>query len=129
MRLIDKIIIHYSETPSTMDIGVKEIRAWHKQRGFRDVGYHYIIRKDGTIEKGRDIDDVGAHCLGQNNHSIGICYVGGEDEADDRTLHQIDSLNVLVASLRNVIIPEPSVHGHNEFSDKKCPGFNVANEF
>ena len=78
MRRIDKVIIHCSDTYHNMDIGVKQIRRWHKKRGFNDVGYHYIIRRDGTLETGRPIEKIGAHCKGQNRHSIGVCFVGGK---------------------------------------------------
>lgn len=73
------IIIHCSATREGQDIKAKTIKQWHKARGFSDIGYHYIIDLDGTIEKGRDESLVGAHCIGKNAISIGICYVGGCD--------------------------------------------------
>ena len=72
MRNINLIVLHHSQSDITAhdDIGV--IREWHKERGFKDVGYHYFIRKDGMIQKGRQLDVVGAHCKGKNKSSIGI---------------------------------------------------------
>jgi len=121
-----------SETPSTMNIGADIIRKWHTDpkpngRGWSDIGYHYVIKRDGTIEKGRDLDVIGAHTLGENSHSIGICYVGGMG-GDNRTDIQKEVLHKLVQSLI-IVFGNMSVHGHNEFSDKECPNFNVSEEF
>ena len=80
MRHIEDIVVHSSATKPSMDIGVDEIRQWHLARKFRDVGYHYIIRRCGEIELGRNISETGAHVRGHNKHSIGICMVGGLDE-------------------------------------------------
>lgn len=79
MRTINEIIIHCSATREGQDFSVKDIDRWHKQRVFLMVGYHYIIRLDGTIEQGRPLEMIGAHCTGHNAHSIGICYIGGLD--------------------------------------------------
>ena len=74
------IIIHCAATKPSMDVGVKEITQWHKARGFFTIGYHYVIRRSGTIEQGRDVNQAGAHAVGYNAHSIGICLVGGIDD-------------------------------------------------
>lgn len=123
MRDITKIIIHCSATPTSMDIGVKEIREWHLERGWTDIGYHYVIRRDGTLEEGRPLAQSGAHTLGENIGSIGICLVGGKDRFDF-TLDQMDVLVDLVEELEEKF-PSASVHGHNEFSSKACPQFDV----
>ena len=134
MRNITKIIIHCSDTKASMDIGADEIRKWHTDpkskggRGWSDIGYHYVIRKDGLIELGRELETVGAHCYGHNTHSIGICYVGGYGGIDDRTDAQKTALEVLVMEMKD-IFPKATVHGHNEFSDKSCPNFDVSKEF
>lgn len=73
MRTISEIIIHCSATVEGKDFFVKDIDRWHKQRGFKMVGYHFVIRLDGTIEQGRPLEMIGAHCTGHNAHSIGIC--------------------------------------------------------
>ncbi len=131
MREINKMIIHCSATPPSMDIGVKKIHDWHLANGWKGIGYHYVIRRNGVVEKGRSIDLVGAHCSGQNKGSIGICYIGGVDEngkpKDNRTQTQKESLNRLVASLQ-LVFGEMEICGHNEFSNKACPSFNVKEE-
>lgn len=132
MRKITKIIIHCSATPEGRAVTVDEIRLWHKQRGFSDVGYHYIIGIDGSIHKGRAEEIVGAHCEGYNENSIGICYVGGLDKnmkpKDTRTPIQKFALSQLVIALKKKY-PQVTVHGHNEFAKKECPCFDVKSEF
>lgn len=85
----DTIIIHCSATRAGQDFTAADIDRWHRARGFRSIGYHFVIRLDGTIEPGRDVSLDGAHCTGWNRRSIGICYVGGLDKegrpADTRT--------------------------------------------
>ena len=79
MRKIKYIVLHCSATKEGVPFGIEDIDRWHRQRGFRKVGYHYVILLDGTIRKGRDIAQVGAHVQGSNANSIGICYIGGLD--------------------------------------------------
>ena len=131
MRHIDRIIIHCSATPPDMDIGVKEIDEWHKARGWSGIGYHYVIRRIGFLEYGRNLNRIGAHVKGKNRGSVGICLVGGHHSHRDDlpsehyTEHQ---LNMLVQVVRGLKITLPgliTVHGHNEFSSKACPGFQV----
>ena len=128
MRGINKIIIHCSATTPGMDIGVDEIRRWHMDRGWDDVGYHRIIRRDGTLENGRPIDVIGAHALGQNTDSIGVCLIGGVDYRQDPdcnyTAAQWTILEAEVSMLQVEYGPL-TVHGHREFSDKDCPCFDV----
>ena len=134
MRKIDKIIIHCSATPEGREVSVKTIRKWHLQRRFSDIGYHYVIHLDGTIETGRPIEKNGAHCSYNNIGSIGICYVGGMDKdmkksKDTRTQAQKDSLIKLMHELIYKYNKDMTIHGHNEFSNKKCPSFNVQEEY
>lgn len=133
MRQIDKIIIHCSATPEGREHTAKDIDNWHKQRGFAKIGYHYVIRLDGTVEKGRDESLIGAHCLGQNASSIGICYIGGvatdgKIPKDTRTPEQKEALICLVNELKTKY-PKATIHGHNEFAAKACPSFDVKKEF
>ena len=104
MRKINLIVIHCSDTYARMDIGVNEIRQWHLQRGFNDIGYHYVIRRDGAIEQGRPIEKPGAHAAGYNTNSIGICYAGGKGDnnqpEDNRTPEQKQAMYDLVDSLK-----------------------------
>ena len=133
MRTISKIIIHCSATPEGKDFTVQQIRQWHMQgNGWRDIGYHYVIYRDGSIHEGRPVERAGAHTKGYNSHSIGICYIGGcaadgKTPKDTRTEAQKAALIRLVAELK-VIYPSASVHGHNQFANKACPSFNVQNE-
>jgi N-acetylmuramoyl-L-alanine amidase len=128
-RDINKLIIHCSDTYARMDIGAQEIKSWHQQRGWSTIGYHYVIRKDGSIEEGRNIDIPGAHCYGYNKNSIGICYVGGRSDndkpTDDRTEAQKKTLAALCINLQ-AEHPNATIHGHREFSNtKSCPNFDV----
>ena len=77
MRTIKELIVHCSATPEGKDFTVADIDHWHKARGFRCIGYHYVVYRDGSIHKGRPDSDIGAHCQGHNATSIGICYIGG----------------------------------------------------
>ncbi|MFG6359724.1 MAG: N-acetylmuramoyl-L-alanine amidase, partial [Mailhella sp.] len=104
MREINKIIIHCSATKPTQDIGAAEIDMWHKKQGWDEIGYHFVIRRNGETEKGRDIEIAGAHCKGQNKNSIGICLAGGIDEngraENNFTDKQFQSLRNLAAKLK-----------------------------
>lgn len=133
MRKIKQIIIHCSDTPEGRDDRAKDIDRWHKQRGFDEIGYHYVIDLDGTIEAGRELEKVGAHCKGYNVESIGICYIGGADKKslkprDTRTDEQKASLLLLLRYLKSRY-PEAVVYGHRDFSDKPCPCFDAKNEY
>lgn len=136
-RVVDRIIIHCSDTPAGMDIGADEIRKWHvEERGWVDIGYHFIIRRDATIETGRDVDkdgdiyeEVGAHVAGYNRNSIGICMVGGKGDngepSSSFTAAQFSSLETLIRLIR-ADYPRATIHGHREFSAvKTCPNFDV----
>lgn len=130
-RYVDTIIIHCADTPPTMDIGVEEIREWHvKDNGWSDIGYHYVIRRDGTIETGRDLNIAGSHCYGYNKSSIGICLVGGrkkEGEEELFTAEQYDSLESLLINLKAFVSVKVDIKGHRDFnSAKSCPNFDVA---
>lgn len=136
-RRIDKIIFHCSATPEGKDFTVEQIRQWHLARGFSDVGYHYIVYRDGSVHRGRPENQVGAHCTGYNSHSIGVCYIGGcaatknakgdYPPKDTRTPQQRATLIRLAAEFRRKY-PGATVHGHNEFANKACPSFNVQKE-
>lgn len=146
-RSITEIIVHCSATPEGKDFTVDDIRHWHKQRGFTDVGYHYIIYRNGHIVNGRDVDLVGAHCTNHNSHSIGICYIGGMDAQnkkpkDTRTLAQKAALLSLLVDLRK-LYPNAAIIGHRDTSPdlngngtvepsefiKACPSFDAKAEY
>lgn len=132
MRKITEIIIHCSATQEGKDFTVQDIDRWHRQRGWDGIGYHFVIYRDGSIHAGRSLQRVGAHCLGHNANSIGICYIGGLSKdgkpKDTRTAVQRKALVELVNKLR-LEFPLASVHGHNEFAAKACPCFDVSQEF
>lgn len=129
MRKITKIIIHCSATPEGRNYTVEDIDRWHRQKGWNGIGYHYVIYRDGSVHAGRDIEIMGAHCAGQNAHSIGVCYIGGmtadnKKPKDTRTPEQKAALRDLVELLRTKY-PTATVHGHREFASKACPCFDV----
>lgn len=133
MRNITKIIVHCSATPEGKDFSVADIRRWHLQRGFSDIGYHFVIYRDGSVNIGRPLQKSGAHCSGHNKNSIGVCYIGGvatdgKTPKDTRTPAQKDSLVRLITELRQQF-PKASVHGHREFANKACPCFNASEEY
>lgn len=128
MRKITEIILHCTATKAGKPFTVGDIDRWHRQRGFRGIGYHWVVYLDGTIHPGRAEEEVGAHCRGHNQQSVGVVYVGGLDShgrpADTRTPAQRESLRMLVCLLRNRY-PGATVHGHREFANKACPCFDV----
>ena len=132
MRKISKIIIHCADTPEGRDNRAADIRRWHKAKGWNDIGYHYVIDLDGTIEPGRPIEQAGAHCSGHNTDSIGICYVGGCDKdmkpKDTRTDEQKASLLLLLKYLV-ALYPEANIYGHRDFAQKACPSFDAKEEY
>ena len=132
-RNIKELIVHCSATPEGKDFTVSQIREWHLQRGFSDIGYHYVIYRDGSIHIGRDESIIGAHCTGHNTNSIGVCYIGGvatdgKTPKDTRTAEQKQSLVKLLKELKTKY-PQASIHGHRDFSSKACPSFDATKEY
>ena len=132
MRYINEIIIHCSATKEGLDFNVNDLRRWHKAQGWKDVGYHFVITLDGTIEQGRALEEIGSHTKGHNTHSIGICYIGGISKdgksKDTRTIQQKAALCDLLNKLCKKF-PDATIHGHNEFAAKQCPCFDVQKEY
>lgn len=130
-KTTDYIVVHCAATRPSMDIGAREIRQWHKRdNGWLDIGYHFVIRRDGTIEEGRKVDQVGAHVKDYNSISVGICLVGGvDDELKPQynfTKEQEVSLKAKLQELKNKY-PVAAIKGHRDFdSGKACPSFDVA---
>ena len=147
MKTIDTIIIHTSATPFGKDFRAADIDRWHREQNFKCIGYNFVIDLDGTVEKGRPLTMVGAHCKGYNDHSIGICYIGGLDAfgkpADTRTLAQKKAMHTLVEELMMRYPTITKVLGHRDtYPDKNgdgiiderdwlkaCPCFSVKAEF
>ena len=132
MRTINSIIIHCTATKPLAHINVNDVRRWHQQRGFNDIGYHYLVLVDGTVEVGRPLNETGAHCKGHNAHSIGVCYVGGLNDkgkpADTRTPAQRTALRNLLTTLKRQY-PNAIIHGHRDFAAKACPCFDATAEY
>lgn len=132
-RNITEIIVHCSATPEGKDYTVDDIRKWHLARGFNDIGYHYVIYRDGSIHVGRSESVTGAHCTGHNANSIGVCYIGGMDAAnknpkDTRTPAQKEALLKLLKELKSKY-PKAKIYSHNNFAAKACPSFDATKEY
>ena len=137
MRKIDTIAVHCAYTKPSQDIGSVEIRRWHKRpkpkgNGWSDIGYHYVIRRDGSVEDGRPNQRMGAHVKGFNRYSLGICLVGGKSAAgkpeNNFTKKQFDALYTLITALSDLYnVPERRILGHCDFPGvtKSCPCFSV----
>lgn len=135
MRKINEIIVHCSATLEGVNYTVEDIDRWHRLRGFRCIGYHYVIYLDGGIHLGRPIEEEGAHCCvgGHNKHSIGVCYIGGvakdgHTPKDTRTAKQKESLKALIGLLK-AAFPGAKVYGHRDFAKKACPSFDATKEY
>lgn len=146
-RKITDIIIHCSATIEGKNYSARDIDVWHKSRGFRKIGYHFVVQLDGNIEQGRPLAEVGAHVSGHNSNSIGICYIGGlsreRESKDTRTPEQKESLLFLVKALKAAIPTVTKVAGHRDYSPdlngdgviephewiKTCPCFDATKEY
>jgi len=139
-RKVNMLMVHCSATKADQNVDVATIRKWHTDpephgRGWKDIGYHFVITRDGFVHLGRDTDgdgdvfeEVGAHTVGYNAHSLGVCMVGGindngQPEANF-TKAQWTSLERLCRFIK-ADYPNITIHGHNEFAPKACPSFNV----
>lgn len=121
MRSINRIIVHCSATPNGRPTSVSDINQWHRDRGWNEIGYHYVIGVNGVGERGRDRSLVGAHCKGYNTGSLGVCLIG----TDSFNEKQMDTLRGMIRRFR-LEYPDCTIHGHREFNDNKtCPGFDV----
>lgn len=129
---IDTIIVHCSATPPDMDVDAGTIRRWHISKGWTDIGYHYVIRRSGDVEEGRDIGKVGAHAKGHNTNSVGICLAGGTKQINrsksdaNFTANQYHALRTLISDITKQIGRGLDVIGHREVNPgKACPCFDV----
>lgn len=146
IKEVKYLVVHCSATPASRDIGAAEIRTMHRRQGWRDIGYHYVIRRDGRVEKGRPDNEPGAHVQGYNSVSLGICMVGGvkpDMTAEcNFTEAQFASLTKLLAELHTAH-PNARVCGHRDLSPdrngdgkvtpgewvKACPTFDAGHFF
>ena len=132
-RVIAELIVHCTATPEGRAVTVQDIDRWHREKGWNGIGCHYVITLDGTVHEGRSVDTAGAHCVGHNNHSIGIVYVGGlakdgKTAKDTRTEAQKRSLLILLHALR-ALYPRARIRGHRDFAAKACPSFDATAEY
>ena len=134
MRTITLIVIHCSAVRPGQRSSAKKINDWHHDRGFQNgIGYHYVVRRDGSIELGRPLEMIGAHVVGHNRHSIGICYEGGLNsfgkDDDTRTPEQKVTLRKLLEELHRKF-PKALIVGHRDLNPgKRCPCFDVVKEY
>ncbi|MEH0667513.1 N-acetylmuramoyl-L-alanine amidase [Vibrio scophthalmi] len=120
------ITVHCSATRAEQDIGASTLRAWHRAKGWRDIGYHFVVTRAGKVETGRPLSHIGAHVRGHNRGNIGICVVGGCDEQggaqDNFTLAQRKALFALIERLQQAHgIADEQVKPHHAFANKACP--------
>jgi hypothetical protein len=120
LKMKKEIIIHCSATPNGRPHTAEDIHRWHTERGWSGIGYHKVIRTSGIVDDGRPEYWQGAHAKGHNKNSIGICLIG----TDEFSSAQWSSLKALIECYKEVY-PGCKIIGHNEVSDKKCPGFDV----
>ena len=133
MRSITLIVVHCDGLMPHQHNTIKKIDDYHKSKGWKGVGYHFFIQRDGTVEVGRKLWEVGAHCVNHNRYSIGICYEGGLDAAgeaaDTRTPEQVRALRELIERL-HAQFPKAVIVGHRDLDPrKKCPCFDAVAEF
>ena len=130
-RAVNEVIVHCAATPEGRDFTTGTIRQWHLDRGFRDVGYHFVIRLDGSIEVGRPLDEIGAHVRGRNTGTIGVCYVGSvtNDEVrspkDTRTRAQKRALRHLLTCLADENPNISRISTHRDYAAKAYPSFDA----
>lgn len=126
----DFIAVHCSATPPHMDVGEEEIRGWHTDKGWSDIGYNIVIRRDGRVEIGRPLDYSGAHVKGYNSRSLGVCLIGGTDidgnSENNFTEAQFEALKLTLQWLL-LVYPQADIQGHRDFPGvgKDCPCFDV----
>ncbi len=125
MREIDMLVVHCTASPDHADqIGVADVRLWHVQKGWSDIGYHWLVNKQGGIEQGRAEDIPGAHARGYNKHSLGIVWVGTDNCNTDQWMALIEKCAQIVEKYD---IPIANIVGHCELPDveKTCPNINM----
>lgn len=136
MRKIDEIIIHCTATRPDQDISAAQIHRYHKSQGWKGIGYHFLIRLDGTIEPGRPIELAGAHTAGHNQRTIGIAYAGGIIHKDGKTIStdtrnpaQLRALYTLLSTLLIIYPSIKKISGHRDYNKTSCPCFDAAGEY
>lgn len=140
MREISEIVVHCTATPEGKHFDVATIRKWHTDpvskggRGWRDIGYHYVIYLDGSVHNGRPVEQIGAHVVGHNKGTIGVTYVGGcakdgKTAKDTRTPEQKVALEKLLRDLVKRFPGITKISGHRDYAPKACPSFDATKEY
>jgi N-acetylmuramoyl-L-alanine amidase len=129
---IKNIVVHSSATPKDRDHTEEDIERWHKRKGWKDTGYHFIVLLDGIVESGRPITERGAHTRGHNHNTIGVCYIGGTDQSgkamDTRTPAQKEKMRQLLSELL-AVYPGANIVGHRDLAATACPSFDAKSEY
>ena len=128
---VEYIILHCLQTRKDQNIPIQDINTWHKSRGFKCIGYHFVIQPDGGIDMGRPLGVMGAHAKGYNSKSVGVAYSGGgitNDAEDTRSDDQKIAMVFLLQTLKKMY-PKAEIIGHRDVSTKTCPGFDAKEEF
>lgn len=140
IRKINLIVVHCASTPEGKDFTVKDIDRWHKERGWKGIGYHWVVYRDGSVHAGRPESEIGAHAAPYNSHSVGICYIGGCEATkgangkykakDTRTPEQKAALIKLIKEIKGRY-PGSAVVGHYQLPgvNKSCPCFDAKKEY
>ncbi len=132
-RDINLLAVHCSATPEGRYVDAVQINTWHLEKGWNEVGYHFVILLNGSVQFGRDWNDTGAHVKGRNTGSLGLCYIGGVDKddvdiaKDTRTPEQLEAYDILIRSFKKRW-PNAEIAGHNQFAAKACPSFDVPSD-
>ena len=134
MQEVRYLVVHCTATKLSQRVSVEDIDRWHKAQGWDEIGYHWYIDRDGHIFVGRSENLAGAHVLGYNDCSIGVCYEGGLEEhgqpADTRTPAQKAVLLFVLRELKKSY-PNAIICGHRDFPNvkKACPCFDARKEY
>jgi len=132
MRKISEILVHCAATYPGQNTTVEDLDRWHKEKGYKTIGYHYVVYLDGSVHIGRPVEQVGAHCKGHNAHSIGVCYIGGLNKdgqpCDTRNEEQKEALRILLTELKTQY-QGAVIYSHSDFAAKACPCFDAKEEY
>lgn len=126
-RSITNMVVLHHTGGNDIDATAEQIHGWHLNQGWSGIGYHYVIRKDGTIERGRPEWAIGSHAYGENGHTIGI-HISGDFESAQPTEKQIENCAELIADIctrYGIPIDTDHVVGHGELMATSCPGSNL----
>lgn len=133
MRVINEIIVHCAATVEGEWFGVDDVDRWHKERGWKGIGYHWLVYLDGTVHAGRPEAEVGAHVTWHNQDTLGICYIGGLDAKrapkDTRTPAQKKGLEDALKAMMRRYPSITKITGHNQYANKACPCFDAQAEY